>query len=260
MQTRILSFAAAMAGAAFLAGQVQASEDFDGPVLTGPTQAPDTWYTDRYAPAGFDSGVAFDGRQVLEVDISAADGASNRPGAYSGSFYDTQGRKLDLADGTTSMSIELYIDSTWASESRRMAGFWGTAFDGADALSSYPIISFHGSDGFQGWNGASYVTFGVPTGFAYGTWATLNISLQGDNWLYQVGDKTLLVDANGSTELGNVILQAHNTSQGANYSVRWDNLVTGGVVPEPATWAMMITGFGLSGAMLRRRRTTAVMA
>ena len=28
----------------------------------------------------------------------------------------------------------------------------------------------------------------------------------------------------------------------------------GGGVPEPATWAMMITGFGLAGATLRRRR------
>lgn len=112
-----------MAGAAFLAGQVQASENFDGPVLTAPTQAPNTWYTDRYAPAGFDSGVAFDGRQVLEVDISAADSANNRPGAYSSAFYNTQGRKLDLAEGTTSMSIELYIDNAWATESRRMAGF-----------------------------------------------------------------------------------------------------------------------------------------
>ncbi|WP_293676028.1 PEPxxWA-CTERM sorting domain-containing protein [uncultured Phenylobacterium sp.] len=28
-----------------------------------------------------------------------------------------------------------------------------------------------------------------------------------------------------------------------------------GPVPEPAAWAMMIAGFGLSGAMLRRRRT-----
>jgi hypothetical protein len=27
-----------------------------------------------------------------------------------------------------------------------------------------------------------------------------------------------------------------------------------GVVPEPATWAMMITGFGAAGALLRRRR------
>jgi hypothetical protein len=28
-------------------------------------------------------------------------------------------------------------------------------------------------------------------------------------------------------------------------------------VPEPATWAMMITGFGLAGSMLRRRRMVA---
>jgi hypothetical protein len=31
----------------------------------------------------------------------------------------------------------------------------------------------------------------------------------------------------------------------------------GAGVPEPATWAMMIGGFGLAGAMLRRRRTLA---
>jgi len=31
-------------------------------------------------------------------------------------------------------------------------------------------------------------------------------------------------------------------------------------VPEPATWAMMITGFGLAGAAIRRRRTAFSMA
>jgi hypothetical protein len=31
----------------------------------------------------------------------------------------------------------------------------------------------------------------------------------------------------------------------------------GGVIPEPATWAMLIAGFGLVGAAARRRRTTA---
>ncbi len=31
-------------------------------------------------------------------------------------------------------------------------------------------------------------------------------------------------------------------------------MLASGVVPEPATWAMMIAGFGLVGAMVRRRR------
>ncbi|HEY9234280.1 MAG TPA: PEPxxWA-CTERM sorting domain-containing protein, partial [Phenylobacterium sp.] len=36
--------------------------------------------------------------------------------------------------------------------------------------------------------------------------------------------------------------------------------VTGGAVPEPATWAMMITGFGLAGAAIRRRRGALAVA
>lgn len=32
----------------------------------------------------------------------------------------------------------------------------------------------------------------------------------------------------------------------------------GGVVPEPASWAMLIAGFGLVGGAIRRRRATAI--
>jgi hypothetical protein len=34
----------------------------------------------------------------------------------------------------------------------------------------------------------------------------------------------------------------------------------GGAVPEPSTWALLIAGFGLAGAALRRQRTTTAAA
>jgi hypothetical protein len=77
------------------AAAVQADQtfDFNTPVVTGATQAPGVWYTDRYAPAGFSSPDFFDGDNRLLHSISAADSATNRPGAFSSAFYNTQGRK-----------------------------------------------------------------------------------------------------------------------------------------------------------------------
>ena len=46
----------------------------------------------------------------------------------------------------------------------------------------------------------------------------------------------------------------------AGLGVRFDTHAVGGGVPEPATWALMLGGFGLAGAALRRRRATAAMA
>ncbi|HEY0436099.1 MAG TPA: PEPxxWA-CTERM sorting domain-containing protein, partial [Phenylobacterium sp.] len=42
-------------------------------------------------------------------------------------------------------------------------------------------------------------------------------------------------------------------------SFEFDTLAAGGV-PEPATWGLMIAGFGAMGAMLRRRRAVASVA
>jgi len=50
---------------------------------------------------------------------------------------------------------------------------------------------------------------------------------------------------------------AAGNDQGFNYLQTIDNVTFASAVPEPATWAMMIAGFGLAGAMLRRRRQTA---
>jgi hypothetical protein len=43
-----------------------------------------------------------------------------------------------------------------------------------------------------------------------------------------------------------------------SWSANWDNFAGG--VPEPATWALMIGGFGLAGVTLRRRRVATLAA
>jgi PEP-CTERM motif len=52
-----------------------------------------------------------------------------------------------------------------------------------------------------------------------------------------------LSDANGGL----------NSAASANFTLDW-TISEGGAVPEPASWAMLITGFGLVGATARRRR------
>ena len=62
---------------------------FGTPVTTGNSQAAGTWYTDRYAPAGFTAPVSFMGGNRLKQTILSADSVNNRPGAYPSAFYNT---------------------------------------------------------------------------------------------------------------------------------------------------------------------------
>ena len=43
-------------------------------------------------------------------------------------------------------------------------------------------------------------------------------------------------------------------------SFEFDNIATVSAVPEPATWAMMIMGFGLAGSAVRNSRRKAAAA
>jgi hypothetical protein len=217
---------------------------------------------DRYAPATFQSGVAHAGHAGTLVEgTSAADGASSRPAAYVDPFYNTQGKAFATDAGATSASIELYFPADWTTASDgRYAGFWGVAYGAALSISAYPIVEGYrvgGVDSFRGYN--AYTGAWIDMGPATYGWNTLSIQLltATDQFRYTVnGVSETFSPANGSKTINSTILQVYNTTDGVSYDAHWDNL-TSGAVPEPATWAMMITGFGLAGAALRRRRALA---
>jgi PEP-CTERM motif len=134
---------------------------------------------------------------------------------------------------------------------------------------------------------------GGPTNFFYSFTPTINailnltsnVSVQGGN---PFGFQGFVLRANGSTVLGNFNAINPTTSgsttvnlnRGILYTLTIDNAsnVSGGLpslfngsaigefsfsiagVPEPETWAMMIIGFGLIGAVARRRKVTIRMA
>ena len=242
---RYLSLSVSVAIASVFAAPVLAqSNDFSGPVTTG-ARAPGVWYVDRHAPAGFQTS----GGQLVE-SISGSDYQGP------GSFYNTQGYSYDLNPGTNHLSIDLTVDQAWLDSGlqQRWASLWGVGTDGTD-VTSYPIIDFTTSGGnarFEVWDSNLGTWNDLVTGVTAGDY-TLNIDLSGGNFSYTVGAQSWSFDAGGSTQIGSVILQGYNS--GNSYDIHWDNLnATSGAVPEPASWALMLGGFGLVGGAMRRRK------
>jgi len=248
-------------GLAALAHAAGLVETFNANPVLSSTSGPGVWYTDRYNPAGFTSAV-FDGDRRLKHSISAADCEPCRPGGFNSAFYSTQGRNFQLPAGTTSHTIQLYVPSDWATSGKRMAGFWGVAYDAGNAVSSYPILEFtqspdgSGQPRFRGWDNATglWVDMGLPTGFTYDRWYTLSVKLVGGNWVYQVGDLSLTTTAGTSTRIGSTLLQGHNTVGGVSYDIYWDNLftnTTAGITlsaPSCSTNNVVTVNVDLSGA------------
>ena len=92
--------------------------------------------------------------------------------------------------------------------------------------------------------------------------ATANVSVNGDS--FQVGSSDpantwLHYDGSFVATGANTTLAFDNLTGGGNGGLYLDNVaVSGGAVPEPATWALMLTGFGLAGATLRRRQLAVI--
>lgn len=104
------------------------------------------------------------------------------------------------------------------------------------------------SFGLQGVYGTGSSPFDVtpinvaPTGTSSGNF-TVNLAA---NTIYTFGFRN-----NGNVSGG-------PSTRDTNGDFRMDWRITGGAVPEPATWAMLILGFGLIGSALRQRQSATV--
>jgi uncharacterized repeat protein (TIGR01451 family) len=101
-----------------LAGQLCATPFPAHPVVAGNTTLnPNDWSIDRFAPRVFSTAPQVLGRvNVLTIGMDAADGPTTRPPAFTGNFYNIQGRHINFPSvqtaGTT-VAGSLFIPAAW---------------------------------------------------------------------------------------------------------------------------------------------------
>lgn len=182
---------------------------------------------------------------VVNIDFDDAPG-----GGPVDTFYAAEGVEFL----NTEFTDNFHLDGT--------SGDWGIRATGTFAFSSSNPIQgfFNTAGGF-----ASTVTIrGIDIGYA-------GARLDAYNDLNQlVGSATLVGVLAGVGNFGDLTVTASNIERFELYQpfpentgdgVLFDNLsfdLQGGGAPEPATWGLMIAGFGLAGVGLRRRRAALV--
>ncbi len=88
---------------------------------------------------------------------------------------------------------------------------------------------------------------------------TFNTSNLSESFLYGGYEYTLTLTGFGNS--ANNLVSAFSSKEGGKNKVGlWGYVTQTSAIPEPATWAMMIAGFGMIGAQMRRRNRMAVSA
>lgn len=100
------------------------------------------------------------------------------------------------------------------------------------------------SDGF-------YTELNLVSGQSYDVYAAFNILLNGGP---QIGPVSM--DFSNTSTIGIQAPIGGNFTSSSGQFLGFSQTPTTNVVPEPASWAMLIAGFGLVGATMRRRRVT----
>lgn len=206
---------------------------------------------------------------VAALGAAGAAGATAFTGSYSATYYGSSS-----SDGNNGLAVDLQ-DSTPGSGT----GFGFNLVNNGDFanVNLFKIYTQeHEVDSDDGIHKAISVLFNFTApGVANG-------AVNGETWAIDGSINRGVVTWNGPAVINfgggfGTLTVTLNNAEFAQNSSNGDNLsgqkaqITGkftlsnvgaavGAVPEPATWGMMIMGFGLTGATLRRRRTVALAA
>ncbi|WP_404709946.1 PEPxxWA-CTERM sorting domain-containing protein [Sphingomonas sp. MMS24-J13] len=189
--------------------------------------------------------------------------------AHAGTVY-TNGATDGTASGWTISSGYAVTNAFTLSAAATITGFsfggWtypGDAIATVDwGISSAADYAISGTanvtEGVGGQNGYGYSVHDYSASIA-------PLSLSAGTYYFALQNATTTAGNNAYWDINNGPSIAYENMLGntANYLFPGTNsaaftLQSGGAVPEPASWAMMIGGFGMVGATLRRRQRTTV--
>ncbi len=172
---------------------------------------------------------------AVTIDFAALPGGTAVTTQYPGVVFSLQGGTFSAGDPVVAFGGL----SNTASGNYPTANFLNASFTAPASDVSFTFENY-------GNNGAS----------AYFAYDSNNVLLTSGN-LFNVANFSL-VTVNASNV---ALLQFSNGTNGSsNGQFAVGQLSFNGAVPEAATWAMLIAGFGLVGATMRRRRAIAAVA
>ena len=181
----------------------------------------------------------------------ALNSSANIKAPFSGTFFGSEAISGNIlidnttipASGLVNVGEDFYPDAAIIPAATDFTINLGPlSFTAADNLDSL----FFGGPGIQYLNGAF-------NGLEFVT----NFDFAGNSYQFRIDGQTLTVKLlSGGFVTGNNLMSGKISTTLTNQTPFTPGQTTGGV-PEPASWALMILGFGAVGAMMRRRPSRA---